>query len=162
MDLQSYTLFCQTVKSLAASLHVEVPDVPARESLETYAAISFYNKMLAKPPSLRKYAITLTTEPLPKKPSKKYLQDRQEALTKVVYTVSTSKLVDPSRFDYSFEHPDTNLHCHIYLETSKYIKARDILRMNKGNRVDVKLLKGVEAAKWLNYIAKETQPKSLV
>lgn len=162
MDETSYALFCETVGVLAKALKIETPELPARESLNYVKAITFYNQMTAKPPSVRKYAITLTTKPAPKGVSKSHLADRSANFSKLIYSICKSKLVAPLTFSYSLEHPDTNLHAHIYLETQQYIKARDILRMNQGNRVDVKLLKGLEVPKWLNYIAKDVKPIKLV
>lgn len=97
------------------------------------------------------YALTLTTTD----------GDTKEQLEYRIKKIHKSALVSPFEFKYSIEHEESNLHAHIYLTTNKYIKARDILRMNSSRRVDVKQLKGMQRAKWLNYIAKEAEVVSL-
>lgn len=99
----------------------------------------------------RHYAITLTLT------SKRSEDD----LLKSVRRVLTSKCVvdDTSEFQWCRELTKVGMpHVHIYLKTPLYVRARDILRMNDCDRVDVKTIKGIEINKWLNYIAKDMVP----
>ena len=85
----------------------------------------------------------------------------QEVLQARLHKIKTSKLISPVIFEYCIEHPDDNVHAHVYLKTDRYIYARDILRMNDKDRVDVKKLKGLDIAKWQNYMRKDTEVVSL-
>lgn len=91
------------------------------------------------------YAVTLTT--LPGQP----LASKQ--VCTVLKKYLKSKQFEPTH-DWlaCLEHPDTNAHVHLYAGTTKYVPAKDVLKLNKA-RVDVKRLKTpVELAKWQNYI----------
>lgn len=96
------------------------------------------------------YEITLTTTP---GTSEDQLVDR-------IIKISKSKAVGALFFEYAIEHPDTNLHAHCFVITTKHIRGRDILRMNKGDRNTVTLVKNITAFR--KYISKETTPIIIV
>lgn len=98
------------------------------------------------------YSITLTTVE----------GDTVEDLEARVAKLCKSKLLSPKFFEYSIEHEDTNVHAHVYLHTGRYVKARDVLRINSGRRIDIKKLKGIDVCKWRQYISKEVVPTILI
>lgn len=104
----------------------------------------------SNPDSMRHYAITLT------------VRDRtEEELMKTVRRLLSSKSIAPNYFEWCLEDTKAGLpHAHLYIKTPNYIRARDVLRFNDNERVDVKILKGLAINKWLNYIAKEEVPRT--
>lgn len=100
----------------------------------------------------RSYAITLTT----------YDGETADDIRARIDKLVASRLISSKYLEYAIEHDDSNVHAHVYLTTDKFVKARDVLRMNDNRRVDVKLLKGIDIVKWRKYICKDGTPIVLV
>ncbi len=108
-------------------------------------------KKKTKEKSQYHYAITLTTKSAPFKELvhrfHNFLHTKSiwQNLIKVHFCCEKSKII----------------HLHAYVQTHRYIEARDVYRKNNNERVDVKLLNGLARIKWLNYM-KKTDTKEFV
>lgn len=101
--------------------------------------------------SVKHYAITLTTS------GKRDVSHLKDTLKKIL----TSKSIAPEHFEWCIEDTKAGMpHIHAYIKTNNYVRARDVLRFNSGDRVDVKIIKGLAIPKWTNYIAKEEVPRT--
>lgn len=123
--------------------------IPPKQKLRDYFS-RFEAATSGVDPTHKHYEITLTTSP----------GVSEEELTKRIEKIAASKCVNPIFFEYAIEHPESNIHAHCYVSTDNYIKARDILRMNKGDRCTISKVKNITAFR--RYISKECSPIVLV
>lgn len=70
--------------------------------------------------------------------------------------IINSKLINVIKYLYCFELTKDGIpHIHMVMKTDKYVKARDILNMNNGKRIDISLVKSLINV--INYICKEEE-----
>ncbi len=107
------------------------------------------HKFVSPNGNLRHYSITLTYS------TPRTKQDLLDTCRKVLL----SRSVQPEFYEWCLEKTKKGVdHIHIYLTTKMYVRARDILRFNDKQRIQIDSLRGIAISKWRNYIAKEGTP----